>query len=298
MAITWFKLDHDLPNDIKLRRFSINEKWAWVVLLCIASKSSPRGIINADDEDISDFCEFSTTQDWLYFRDKLITKGMAEIREDGNLHILHWEDRQYAKPSDRPDAVRERVRRSREKKKESRSNASETRCNALQTPVKRDCNATDIDIDLDLDISPTYSLESGRGEKVSDDTFSAPLQKGDSFEQNAAAKNAQIFLMGLDGNTWNEKALKVWAKSWEDSGRNPGNGCINLKRFIRKRIHPKAEDHQSFLDEYQAVRAAMDKSQRPPATPPPLMNVPETGTPEYEEELQRRRMARISGQVS
>lgn len=145
MSYKWFKLHHDMPDDIKLRRFTIQEKWAWVTLLCLASKSSTRGIIYADDDDISDYCEFNCTQDWLYYRDKLIAKGMLEINQDGNISILHWEDRQYDKPSDRPEAVRERVARSRAKKKEekdkreeSQSNAQVTPCNALQTRSNAD----------------------------------------------------------------------------------------------------------------------------------------------------------------
>lgn len=159
--ITWFKLHHDLPDDIKLRRFNPQEKWAWVVLLCIASKARIRGVIEADDEDIAEYCEFNTKQDWLYYRDKLIAKGMLEVGPDGNLHILHWEDRQYEKPSDRPVAIRDRVRRYREKKRLEQKAASETPCNALQTPVKRASNATDTDTDLDPDLEVFKNIDIG-----------------------------------------------------------------------------------------------------------------------------------------
>ena len=130
MSMTWFKLHHDLPDDIKLRRFAPQEKWAWVVLLCLASKSSTRGIIHADDDDIAEYCEFNCTQDWLYYRDKLIAKGMLEIDASGGLAILHWADRQYDKPSDRPEAVKARVDKHRAKQKAVKEQ-SETPCNAL-----------------------------------------------------------------------------------------------------------------------------------------------------------------------
>lgn len=145
--ISWFKLHHDLPDDIKLRKFTPQEKWAWVTLLCLASKAKVRGVIDADGEDIAEYCEFNTTQDWLYYRDKLIAKGMLEITPDGSLHVLHWESRQYDRPSEHPTAVRDRVRRHRAKKKAG----SETQCNALQTPVKRKRNAADTDPDTDPD---------------------------------------------------------------------------------------------------------------------------------------------------
>jgi hypothetical protein len=130
MKWSWFKLHHDLPGDIKLRKFTPQEKWAWVCLLCLASQSGERGFILGDDEDIADFCEFNSTQDWLYFKDKLIVKGMLEPLGSGKIYVTHWEERQYKKPSDRPDAVRERVQRHREQKK----NAQETPCNAPETP--------------------------------------------------------------------------------------------------------------------------------------------------------------------
>jgi hypothetical protein len=89
MSMTWFKVHHEIVDDIKIRRFSAQEKWAWIVLLCLASKSSNRGTIIADNADLADYCEFNSTQDWLYYRDKLIAKGMIEFDEDGSLKIFH-----------------------------------------------------------------------------------------------------------------------------------------------------------------------------------------------------------------
>lgn len=163
MTMKWFKLHHDLPDDIKLRRFSPQEKWAWVVLLCLASKSKDRGIIQADNDDIADYCEFNSTQDWLYYRDKLIQKGMLEFNGDGNLLICHWEDRQYEKPSDRPSAIKERVDRHRAKKKAE----VETPCNALQPQ----CNATDTDTEIRSETDPKIK---GSDRNIVDSSANAP----------------------------------------------------------------------------------------------------------------------------
>lgn len=65
-----------------------------MALLCLSSQAHVRGQIEADDEDIADYCEFNSTQDWLYYRDKLIAKGMLEINANGKLQVLHWEDMQ------------------------------------------------------------------------------------------------------------------------------------------------------------------------------------------------------------
>jgi hypothetical protein len=140
MAMSWFRLYHDLPNDRKLRKFSHQQKWAWVVLLCLASESKIRGtILIQDEEDLADYCGFETTQDFLFFVDKLRQKEMIEPVE-GGIKIVHWEDRQYQRKSDRPEAVKARVSKHRAKKKElksKQSNPDETPCNALQTP----CNS-------------------------------------------------------------------------------------------------------------------------------------------------------------
>jgi len=168
MSYTWFKLHHDLPDDIKLRKFTPQEKWAWVALLCLASKATPeRGVVDAEDADIADYCEFNSTQDWLYYRDKLISKGMLEISPFGKLLILHWEDRQYQKPSDAPNAVKTRVKKHRERKKQS----SETPCNALHSI----CNAdetpqTRSDTELDPEFLSSSSSVVPKDIGVSKDT--------------------------------------------------------------------------------------------------------------------------------
>lgn len=155
MTMTWFKLHHEIIDDIKIRRFSAQEKWAWIVLLSLASKSSDRGKITADNEDLADYCEFNSTQDWLYYRDKLIIKGMLEINSTGGLSVVHWDDRQAKKPSDDPTRVKERVARSRAKRKSETASQSQedvTRYKAIQA----ECNA---DVSLQTRSDQTRSEE-------------------------------------------------------------------------------------------------------------------------------------------
>ena len=151
MSYQWFKLFHDLPNDIKLRKFSAQEKWAWVALLCLASQGETRGVVVGSNDDLADYCEFNTTQDFLYYRDKLIGKGMAEINSDGNLEILNWQKRQSRKPSDSPERVKQRVEKHRKTSKELIA----TPCNAPVTP----CNVSVTPPDLELDLDPDLDLE-------------------------------------------------------------------------------------------------------------------------------------------
>jgi hypothetical protein len=141
MSMTWLKLHHDIIHDIKLRRFTPQEKWAWVTLLVLASENSDRGSIEADDEDLADACEFNSTQDWLYFKDKLRTKGMIEQVPSG-VKIANWEKRQYSSPSDKPEATRERKRKQRAKQKPEPTNPEPSRHEPV-TNVSRACHETE-----------------------------------------------------------------------------------------------------------------------------------------------------------
>jgi hypothetical protein len=118
-TMKWFRLYHDLPNDRKLRRFNPQQKWAWVVILCLASESGDRGYIrDADDADTADYCGFESTQDYLFFLDKLRQKGMIEPVE-GGIKIAHWDERQHIPPSASKEATRERKRKQRAKHQEA-----------------------------------------------------------------------------------------------------------------------------------------------------------------------------------
>lgn len=124
MTMTWFRLYHDLPNDRKLRRFSPQQKWAWVVILCLASENKERGqVTGEDDSDVADYCGFECVQDYLYFLDKLRQKDMITPIE-GGFKITHWDDRQYTKPSDKPEATKIRKQRQREKEKAKKEEVS------------------------------------------------------------------------------------------------------------------------------------------------------------------------------
>ena len=167
----WFRLYHDLPSNRKLRKFSPEQKWAWIVLLCLASESKKRGfILDEDDDDIAEYCEFNSTQDYLFFLDKLRQKGLIEPVE-GGIKIVNWDEDQYIKPSDSKEATRERKRKQRAKGKAvkaenvTRDTENVTRdmaghsvtqrdvtpSHAVSHYVTRDVTPTDPDTDTDTD---------------------------------------------------------------------------------------------------------------------------------------------------
>jgi hypothetical protein len=119
----WFRLYHDLPSDRKLRRFTVQQKWAWIVLLCLASDSAPRGVIVGEDEDdIADYCGFESTQDYQYFLDKLRQRGMIEPIPNG-IKISKWDERQFESDSSSARVARHRA---------AKNNAPETLQEASQ----------------------------------------------------------------------------------------------------------------------------------------------------------------------
>ena len=98
----WFRFYHEFRHDTKMRRMPIPHRYAFVVLLCLASESSTRGIITGlDDEDIAFELEMEV-EDWqtlkgVFAEDELIATGA-----DGRISIVGWEYNQ--KYRDRPPA--------------------------------------------------------------------------------------------------------------------------------------------------------------------------------------------------
>lgn len=212
MSMTWFKLHHEIVDDIKIRRFSSQEKWAWIVLLCLASKSTDRGTISADNDDLADYCEFNSTQDWLYYRDKLIGKGMLEFNGSGELLISHWNDRQAKKPSDDPARIKERVAKSRAKKKSESASQSQddvTRYNAIQA----DCNA---------DVSPQIRLDKTRSDQKRSDQ---DLNSVNTSTQKFADSDFEVFR-----EIWNRDRPKHWAECKSLNAKR----ISELKKFSRE----------------------------------------------------------------
>jgi len=230
MTMTWFKLHHEIIDDIKIRRFTAQEKWAWIVLLSLASKSSDRGKITADNEDLADYCEFNCTQDWLYYRDKLITKGMIEINATGGLTIVHWDDRQAKKPSDDPTRVKERVAKSRARRKSeaasqsqedvTRYKAIQAECNADVTPQKRerlDQSRSELDQEKEISFAQENNFENLQVDPQ-DSGISLPEKKIESLalENKSESEDLKTTPLPPSKNSIQifEDRMRSGSKSW------------------------------------------------------------------------------------
>ena len=95
----WFKLDHDFIRVIRIKRFSVSERWAFICLLCLASESKPSGIIQCDDEDIAFECGYESDDDhaeWIKYKEKLVKKRFITILDNGNISINQWDEKYKA----------------------------------------------------------------------------------------------------------------------------------------------------------------------------------------------------------
>jgi hypothetical protein len=118
--MTWFKLHSEFRNDPKVKRLPIAERYAFIILLCLASESATRGVITGlDDDDIAFELEMQS-EDWKTLKAKFKVKGFIDFSQEEIL-IRNWDKRQYDKPSDHPDATKQRKRLQRERDKLAKS---------------------------------------------------------------------------------------------------------------------------------------------------------------------------------
>jgi hypothetical protein len=164
----WFRFYSEFRSDPKMRRMPIAHRYAFVILLCLASESETRGVITGlDDDDIAYELEMPT-EDWQTLKAKFRTKGLIEFERD-RIIICNWDKRQFAS-----DSSAERVARHREKTKKRP-------CNVTVTDVKRHVTPSDTDPDSEAD---TYSDPEQKEKRVSADAARAsdPANEEEVFQ--------------------------------------------------------------------------------------------------------------------
>ena len=133
--MTWFKFHSEFRNDPKIKRLPVAERYAFIVLLCLASEAETRGAITGfDDDDIAFELEMQV-EDWKTLKAKFKVKGFIDFSQDEIL-IRNWDKRQYDKPSDHPEATKQRKRLQRERDKLAKAQ-DVTPCHADVTPMSR-----------------------------------------------------------------------------------------------------------------------------------------------------------------
>jgi hypothetical protein len=114
---TWFRLYNDVINDPKVQLLPKALRWAWIEMLCLASKND--GVL-PPVEQIA-FAVRSSVNDTQSDLDELILAGLIDIAPDGRLTPHNWSERQFVS-----DNSTERSRKHRENKKKREGNGNAT----------------------------------------------------------------------------------------------------------------------------------------------------------------------------
>ncbi len=136
----WFRLYSEIKQDRKLRRCTGEERWCWIVIMCIASESPERGYLYITDgvpcnfEDIADEAALPVeVVEAAIFK----FSGMNMMhQEDGVWVVSKFLDRQYDKPSDRPENTSKRKQKSRDSHADVTTHITDKQTNRIQSTDK------------------------------------------------------------------------------------------------------------------------------------------------------------------
>jgi DnaD/phage-associated family protein len=138
---------HEARNDAKLRALTDAQFRVWFNLLCLASeKDDARGVIDVDDMELLSIEVSNGDTALLDDAINRLEKLRIIERSENDIMFINFSKRQYSKPSDTPERVKERVTKHRQQNR----NADVTPCNAMKrhetpsvTPTEQ--NRTDTD---------------------------------------------------------------------------------------------------------------------------------------------------------
>lgn len=151
-SMPWLRLYTEIIDDPKMRRFTGDQFRDWIHLLCLAREAKEPGVIEMSVEDAA-WRLRRPVEDFKTSLALFADLDMVRV-EDSTITVLHFLERQYDKPSDTPEATRERKRKSRA------SHAQVTRSHAVDTDV-------DVHVDADRDLGtppPPSPTPDGAGE--------------------------------------------------------------------------------------------------------------------------------------
>jgi hypothetical protein len=195
----WFRFYSGFRSDPKMKRMPVQHRYAFIVLLCLASESKDRGTISGlDDDDLAHELEMAT-EDWQTLKAKFRVKGLIDFVGDA-ISILDWNERQFVS-----DSSAARVSAHRERKRQSSGNATVTLqggyCNAEVTDVTGPDPYTDTEIRSE--ILEVNSPSKGRGVCNSENpTLFAPAETNPSRHenQNRTEPECELEMVSLSGS--------------------------------------------------------------------------------------------------
>ncbi len=162
MSYPWFRAYSEMLHDPKLKRMTPAQRWVWVGLLCLASDSEDRGVLELapgvayelDDLALAMDVDAETVDTCLGHAAEL---GM--LRRDGTkLIVVNWDKRQYDNPSDTPEQTRERQRKHRSRDVEQSHEPQAEQVTSAVTTLSREVT-TQIRLDSDTDTEADTEAE-------------------------------------------------------------------------------------------------------------------------------------------
>ncbi len=136
--LPWFKLYTEIRTDPKMQALTDSEFRLWIYALCLASESKVRGVICMEEglpypPEVLAKAMGVEAKTWEKAVEQFVKLRLVAVQGDGSILLLHFDCRQYDKPSDLPEAVKERKKRYQERLKQAQT--------AKQTPQERLENA-------------------------------------------------------------------------------------------------------------------------------------------------------------
>ncbi len=125
----WFRLYTEIKDDLKIKKLSPEEKWLWIVLLCLAWESPVRGELLITPTVP---CETDDIAGQAGMDPDMVEKALARFealnmicREGDTWVVVNFKKRQYDKKSDWPENTRARKRTQREREKRVNAGAAQ-----------------------------------------------------------------------------------------------------------------------------------------------------------------------------
>ena len=198
----WLKLYTEIRTDPKMQALNDLEFRTWINILCLSAESKVRGVI-CIEEGLAYPIEglaralFISTEELTACFNKFQKLRMLEVDQDGIVSVTHFDDRQYDKPSDKPEEIAKRARKHRA-----------TKSNANVTLDKREENAIEEEGDKDKELD-TNNNDNAREEIIvneSEETVTKTAQIVNELSETVfKTEETRSMAIGTRAVYWAEK---------------------------------------------------------------------------------------------
>mgnify|MGYP000848957835 CR=1 FL=1 len=221
--LPWFRMYHEARTDAKLRSLPDDEFRVWFNLLCMAAEQDEgRGSIDFSDPFIL-AVECAGGDEELLSRACHALSRLKIVTCDGvTLTFVNFPERQYDKPSDRPESTRTRKQRSRAKAQQS----------SQESDMSRDVTPGHaLDTDTDTEIKDANASKRAPNYPPAFLAFWAQYPKGHGSRKAAAAQWQR-----LKPDDALVEEIMAGLAAWQQSERWSRDFVVAAERWIRDRL--------------------------------------------------------------